>query len=315
MIMISLVVPIRDEEESIENLIESIYRQTLQPDEVVLVDGGSTDRTVEIVERIAAGNKTVKLIKTDGATPGKGRNIGIENAQNEWIALTDAGIRLEADWLEMLAAEIHHNDGEEMGTDIVFGNYSPVLNTVFEKCAAICYVPPQRATGIRGEFIASCLLNKKVWEAVGGFPDLRAAEDLMFMDEVEKQGFKTLIALKAMVFWSLRPDLSSTFSKFVLYSKHNVWAGRQWDWHYGVLKQYLLLIPFLILAVVLSVWWLLAIPLWLLARTAKRIWAHRYEFGLGTLFNPMIVIGTAVLVLVIDMATFAGWIAALISEK
>lgn len=332
-IAVSLIVPVRNEAESIEKLLESIGRQTYRPDEVVLVDGGSTDDTAAIVERIATDDPTIKLIKTDGATPGKGRNIGIENAQNDWIALTDAGIKLEADWLENLVAEIQHLDRRNEGVssdpelyvsglkesggevDIVYGNVSPVINSLFDKCAAISYVQPQRADGIRGKFIASCLLRKNVWEKVGRFPDLRAAEDLMFMDEVEKLGFKTVFAPKAMVYWSLQPDFSSTFSKFVLYSKHNVWAGRQWDWHYGILKHYAVLIPFLLLAAVHSIWWLAAIPLWLLARTARRILARRYEFGLGALFNPLIVGGTATLVLVIDAATFVGWIEALTSKK
>ncbi|MBC7900080.1 MAG: glycosyltransferase [Saprospiraceae bacterium] len=324
---ISLVIPIRDEEESIENLLESINRQTYQPDEVVLVDGGSTDKTVEIVERMAAGNSKIKLIKTDEATPGKARNIGIENAANDWIALTDAGIKLEPDWLAELViaassipprqrkAAASPDQGGELDADIVYGNFSPVNGNFFEKCAAISYVPSQKAVGIRGKIIASCLLRKGVWEAVGGFPDLRAAEDLIFMEKAEKQDFKIAIAPKAMVFWSLQPALSSTFAKFVLYSKHNVWAGRQWDWHYGVLKQYLILLPFLIMAAVHSLWWLAAIPLWLLARTAKRILAHRYEFGMGILFNPLIVFGVAGLILVIDTATFAGWFQAVLYKK
>ncbi|MBK7706931.1 MAG: hypothetical protein IPJ30_14500 [Acidobacteria bacterium] len=49
------------------------------------------------------GNDSMKLIRTDGATPGKGRNIGIAASRNEWVALTDAGIRLEASWLEELS--------------------------------------------------------------------------------------------------------------------------------------------------------------------------------------------------------------------
>lgn len=301
---VSLVIPIRNEADSIEVLIESIARQTLPPDEVVLVDGGSTDSTVEIVERLADGNAALKLIKTEGATPGKGRNLGVEAAQHEWIAFTDAGIKLEENWLEELAKASDY-------ADVVYGNYSPVTNNLFTRCASLAYVPPQSPKGIRGKFIASSLMNKKVWEKVGGFPDHRAAEDLMFMEQAEALGFRVAVAPRAMAHWQLRPDLATTFQKFVVYSKHNVWAGRQWDWHYGVLKQYLLLAPFLLLAALHSWWWLLAMPLWLFVRTAKRISMHRYEYGLGPLFNPIVFFLVAFLVLVIDAATFVGWVQAL----
>jgi glycosyltransferase involved in cell wall biosynthesis len=317
MLPISLVVPVRNEDESIEQLIEGISRQTLPPDEIILVDGGSADGTVKILERLAIGDRRMKLIKTDGATPGKGRNIGIEAAANDWIALTDAGIRLDEKWLEELvnvilpprpSATAPKQGGErEPGTAIVYGNYTPEIGNLFERCAAIAYVPSQGASGIRAKFIASSMLKKQVWEKVGGFPDMRAAEDLMFMEAAEAAGFQVAFAPEAMVHWQLRPNVESTFKKFVLYSKYNVWAGRQWDWHYGIARQYIFLVPFVLLATFHSWWWLFAIPTWIGARTAKRILAHRYEFGWSTLFNPLIFLGVAGLVLLIDGATFIGW--------
>ena len=154
----SLIIPIRNEEASIENLVDSIGRQTMPPDEVVFIDGGSTDSTVEIVERLAAGKASTKLVKTDGATPGKGRNLGVEAARNQWIAFTDAGIRLEENWLEELVKAADE-------ADIVYGNYAPDhrgSNSLFQRCAAFAYVPPQRAKGIRGKFIASSLIKREV---------------------------------------------------------------------------------------------------------------------------------------------------------
>lgn len=308
---ISLIIPIKNEEQSLESLCSSIANQTRQPNEIILVDGGSTDRTVELAGQIILKQSNFRLIETPQASPGRGRNIGTENARCEWIAFTDAGIVLEPDWLEKLVEKA----AEDEQTDIVYGNYAPVINNNFEKIAALAYVPAQIGDGIRGKSIASYLMRKKVWEAVGGFPDLRAAEDLMFMEAAEKQNFKFALAPDALIRWQLRPNLSSTFRKFVLYSKHNVWAGRQWDWHYGILKQYLVLIPFVLLSVFYSWWGIAFIVLWLIARTFKRILPHRSEFGLPTLLNPLIFFGAAFLILVIDAATFIGWGQALLGKR
>ena len=300
---ISLVIPIKNEEQSLTSLCSSINNQTRQPDEIILVDGGSTDRTIEIARQIILNQLNFRLIETPQASPGRGRNIGTDKARFEWVAFTDAGITLESDWLEKLVEKAV----EDEETDIVYGNYAPVINSYFEKIAALVYVPAQSADGIRGKSIASYLMRKKVWEAVGGFPDLRAAEDLIFMEAAEKRNFKFAFAPDALIRWQLRPNLTGTFRKFVLYSKHNVWAGRQWDWHHGVLKQYVVLIPVLILILIHSWWWTIFIILWLLARTAKRILPHRREFGWLTLFNPLTFIGAAFLIPVIDAATFIGW--------
>ncbi len=310
-LQISLVIPMKNESDSLVLLIESIEEQSYQPAEIVLVDGGSTDQTIEIAEHLASKNTKIKLIKTPEASPGKGRNIGIENARNEWIALTDAGITLEKDWLEQLVAKVL----EAPETEIVYGNYAPKINSFFERIATLAYVPPQSENVIRGITIASYLMKKKVWETGGGFPDLRAAEDLAFMERAESAGFKSAIAPEAMVFWQLRPNFLSTFQKFTLYSKHNVWAGRAWDWHYGVAKQYLFVVPFVVLAILHSPFWLFGFLAWLAARTAKRILLHRAEFGVKMLFNPLIFGGVALLVLTIDAATFTGWAQAILNKN
>lgn len=303
---ISLVIPIKNESDSIIQLLESISKQTFQPKEIILVDGGSTDNTVELIRKATKDNHRIKLLTVSQATPGKGRNIGIEKAESQWVALTDAGICLDKDWLKNLAIAADSSNCP----DIVYGNFSPIISSNFEKCAAISYVPALRENSVRSNSVASMLLKKKVWEQVEGFPDLRAAEDLMFMEKAQKLGFIADQATNAQVFWQLRPNLTSTFQKFTLYSKHNVLAGRAWDWHYGIVKQYLVVLPFLFLAIFHTPYWGLGVLLWLMARTGKRIFSHRYEFGITTLLNPVTFIGVMILIITIDTATFRGWLQA-----
>lgn len=308
---ISLVIPVFNEEESISNLINSIEGQSFQPAEVVFVDGGSTDKTIEIIEQAIKDHSRFKLIKTPRASPGKGRNIGVENALSQWIAFTDAGIRLENDWLMRLVEKAEDNPD----ADVVYGNYTPITNTFFEKCETLALVPAQNKDVIRSRIVPSCLLKKEVWEKVGGFPDLRAAEDLIFVEKVADSGFNIVHEPKAMVHWQLSPNIWIAFRKFILYSKHNVWAGRQWDWHYGIVKQYLLVLPFVAFSVFFSWWWLSVVVLWLCARTTKRILLHRYEYGITPLFNPAVFVCVAFLVLTIDLATMIGWIQAVFNRK
>jgi glycosyltransferase involved in cell wall biosynthesis len=303
---ITLVVPIRNEEETISALIDSILRQTRQPDEVLLVDGGSTDKTVERARSLIDGDSRFEVIEAGDATPGRGRNVGISAASFDWIALTDAGIRLEPTWLERLvkAAE------SEPGVQVVYGNYEPVRESLFESLAALAYVSPkqERGRGLqRGPFIASSLIRREVWQLVGGFPDLRAAEDLIFMERIREHGYLTAWAADATVRWKLQPTLARTFRKFVLYSKHNVWAGRQWDWHYGILRQYLFMLFFVALALVHSFWWLVVPVLFFLLRVVRRINAHREGRSLLWLLNPLRVVGVGLVLLTIDVATFVGW--------
>ncbi len=313
-IPVSLVVPVRNEEASLGQLVDSIRGQTRLPDEVILVDGGSDDRTVSLARAVAQDDLRFRVVEAGDATPGRGRNVGFAAAAHDWIALTDAGIRLDPEWLERLA-EVAERDPS---VRVVYGHYEPVQETVFERCAALAYVPARvsRPGGrMRGPPIASALVHRDVWKAVGGFPDLRAAEDLAFMDRVRELGVAVGWAPGAAAAWQVQPTLAGTFRRFTLYSKHNVWAGRQWDWHYGIARTYLLGLPFLVLALVHSAWWLVVPVLMALARVGKSLWVRREGRGLLWLLNPVQFAGVGVILLTIDFATLVGWVQALSSSS
>ena len=311
---VSVVIPVRNEVGSLPELIASLQSQTFPPAEVVIVDGGSTDETVAQARRLTADDHRFRVLEAGKATPGRGRNIGIAAARNDWIALSDAGNRLEPQWLERLIAVVQRDPAVEF----VYGNFEPIVDSFFTRCASLAYIPPKQARPgglIRVPFIASSLVRREAWRLVGGFPDLRAAEDLMFIEMIEQQGCKIGWAPQATVWWHTQPTLRRTYKRFALYSRYNVWAGRQRFWHYGIARQYLLVLIFLVLALVHSPWWLGIIALGLAARVAKSIWGRRREGpGLGWLFNPFQFLGVAVIILTVDLATFVGWAQALLQR-
>jgi glycosyltransferase involved in cell wall biosynthesis len=308
-VKVSLVVPVKNEADSIEWLMSSVAGQTRLPDEMIVVDGGSEDGTPEIVEEWMNRRSLSdwgRVDRLDEATPGKGRNTGVAKAKYDWIAFTDAGIRAEADWLERLI-EVAERDNR---VDVVYGSYEPAAETFFERCAALAYVAPKRLRAgrrMRGPAIPSSLIRREVWESVGGFPDLRAAEDLIFMEAVESKGYKIAWAPQAVVWWRMPPTFGSVFRRFALYSMHNVRIGRQYDWHYGVARQYAVWIAFAILGFVLSGWFWLAPFIGYGARVAKGVWARREGRGLLWAMNPAQFAMVAAILLTIDAAMFAGW--------
>jgi glycosyltransferase involved in cell wall biosynthesis len=318
-IEISVVVPVRNEEDSVRPLIEGLLAQTLRPREIVITDGGSIDATREIIEEFISAGAPVKLIREAAALPGRGRNVGVRNAQHEWIAFTDGGNRPDPEWLENLAAKVV--DGS--GVDVVYGSYEPVVDSFFRECAAVAYVP--LASEVEGRlartrFIASALMRRQVWEAVGGFPEnLRSGEDLLFMEEVDRKGFVTVQAPRALVFWSIQPTLWRTFMRFQNYSRSNIKAGLWRKWQASIFLRYALLALIALPAIVLGERWLLVpFVVWLcfmLARAAKAIRDNRRSFpagpgrNVGRLFLLVPIIAT------LDVAAFVGSIKWLLFDK
>jgi glycosyltransferase involved in cell wall biosynthesis len=302
---VSLVIPVRDEERSLPELLDRINRQTHPPAEIIIVNGGSVDGTLDLARKMTAGDARFCVLDAGEGTPGRNRNVGAEAAQHQWVAFLDAGTRPEPAWLEHLVEA-----ARTYGAEVVYGNYEPVQDSFFTHCAALAYPAPKvdRAGGqMRGPSAASMMLQHEVWQKVGGFPDMRAAEDLVFFERINDGGFKVAWAPRATVWWHLQPTFALTFRKFVLYSMQNVWAGRQWDWHHGLARQYALVVLLIILSALHSSWWLVGIPLWLAARVLRNVWRRREGRGLLWAASPARLGGVALILLTIDLATFVGW--------
>jgi glycosyltransferase involved in cell wall biosynthesis len=307
---VSIVIPVRDEEHSIRELLDSLLAQTRPPDEIVITDGGSVDATPQIIEEYIHKGAPVRLIRAGAALPGRGRNLGAAQASHEWLAFTDAGIRLANNWLEALTTQPEADDS----IDIVYGSWEPVTNTFFKQCAAIAYVPPPTShdgTITRPRFIASTLLRREAWQKVKGFPeDLRSAEDLIFMDRVENSGYRFVFEPRAEVQWDLRPTLWSTFKRFVVYSRNNIRAGLFRQWQSTILVRYGVLAALALAALIIEprwVWFVTA--LWLLmlvARAAVSIRRNRFCYPASFLQN--VARGTMVMSLlaVLDAAAIIG---------
>src|SRR3977135_2127666 len=92
---ISVIVPVRNEESSIGAPLESLLNQTLPPAEIVITDGGSTDATTAIIQKYIDSGAPVRLIRTTKALPGRATNLAAAHAAHEWLAFTDAGIKLD----------------------------------------------------------------------------------------------------------------------------------------------------------------------------------------------------------------------------
>ncbi len=96
-IKISVIIPVRNQGERIEKCLKGIFQQTLKPYEVIIVDGHSTDQTVEIARHFPT-----KIIYEEYGTRGGACQSGLEAATGEFIAFTDGDCIPDNDWLETL---------------------------------------------------------------------------------------------------------------------------------------------------------------------------------------------------------------------
>jgi glycosyltransferase involved in cell wall biosynthesis len=309
-LQISVVVPVRNEEDSVRLLIEGLLAQTLSPREIVITDGGSVDATREIIEEFISRGAPVRLIREPDSMPGRARNIGVKHAQCDWIAFTDAGIRPEPDWLAGLARRVE----DLADVDVVYGSFAPIVNTFFKECAAIAYLPPPveiDGAFLRSRSIASALMRREVWAAVGGFPeDLRSAEDLLFMQRIEAHGFREQRAPGAMVHWNIQPNLWRTFKRFVTYARNNIRAGLWRQWQVAIFVRYALLAVITLPVIFFGARWLiLPVGFWLgllVARALKALRVNRNVYPAGVGRNLLRLFMLLPIIASLDLAAFVG---------
>lgn len=96
--MISIIIPLYNKEKQIAQTLQSVFKQTYQSFEIIIIDDGSTDNSVEEVKKIA--DTRIRIIHQENAGVSAARNRGIEEAKNELIAFLDADDKWKSTYLE-----------------------------------------------------------------------------------------------------------------------------------------------------------------------------------------------------------------------
>lgn len=222
---VSLVATVRDEAATLPEWWNSVMAQSRLPDEVVVVDGGSGDGTLEVLQQLSEGAPfPVRLEVLPGSNIAQGRNRAISLAGGEVIAVSDAGCVLHPRWLESLLAPMEADPRVEL----VAGFYQPLARGWFERLAACATVPlPWEVREAR--FMPSSrslAFRREVWVRVGGYPEwLPIGEDMYFNHRWKEMGVTHRLSKEALVWWRMRPDLPSLLRQYFRYARGDGEAG------------------------------------------------------------------------------------------
>lgn len=208
----TFIATVLNEEESIEEFIDSLEGQSKKPNEIIIVDAGSKDQTRNILKKY----KRVKVLTKKG-NRSKGRNFAIKHAKGDIIIASDAGCILDKNFIKNITPPFINPK-----IDVVSGYYYPITNSVFEKSlATYTCVMPDRVD--KDNFLPSSrsiAFRKEAWKKVNGYPEhLDTCEDLVFARNLKKNNLGFKFQKNAFVKWRQKSTFLNAWKQFYNYAK------------------------------------------------------------------------------------------------
>lgn len=183
--MISVIIPLYNKAESIANALDSIFAQTYQDFEIIVVDDGSTDDGSAAVEQCT--DQRIRLIRQANAGVSAARNRGIAEAKGEYVAFLDADDEWKPQFLEeIVTLQREFPECKAQATNYIFNSRGVKSSTILRK------LPFNSEHGVLTNYfeIASrshppvcsiCVcIERKLLQEIGGFPiGIKSGEDLL----------------------------------------------------------------------------------------------------------------------------------------
>jgi len=303
--MISLIATVLNESDNAPALMQSLAAQTRQLDEIVIVDGGSNDNTVAIIESYA-DRLPLRVLTEPGCNISRGRNVAIAAARGDVIAVTDFGVRLPDDWLAHLTQPLL----DDPDCHVVSGFFRADPHNTFEVAMGATVLPLLDEID-PAQFLPSSrsvAFRKAAWEAVGGYPEwLDYSEDLVFDLRLKQRYRQFAFAPDAQAHFRPRGSLGAFFKQYYRYArgdgKADLWRKR----HAIRYLTYVLLIP-----LIFALGWRLHRLLWLLYGAGAALYLYRPYRRLPTMLCHAPQVNLPFVLLLIPVIRVVGDIAKMI---
>jgi glycosyltransferase involved in cell wall biosynthesis len=207
---VSVIIPAKNEEVNIGLCLNAVKYQTLKPTDLIVVDNGSEDETVQIAKAHGA-----TVLKLPNANIGELRNFGASFGKGDIYAFLDADCVPDRDWLRIAVEKLKDNQIGAVGNTVLpSGDENWVENVWYAN------IKPSEGL-VRYIGSANLIVKREIFNKLKGFnPKLKAGEDRDFAWKIQKAGFKTVHDNRIRVTHLGYPKNISSFFK------RELWHGK-----------------------------------------------------------------------------------------
>jgi succinoglycan biosynthesis protein ExoA len=230
---ISIIVPARNEERTIEKLLRELLNQNYDSNrfEVIVADGLSTDSTRDTVMRLRQTYRNLQLLENPGRLASAGRNLGIQAASGDIILIVDAHCDVGTpDYLSRLAEIFVRSGADCVGRPqpLDVPGAAPMQRAIAAaRSSWLGHHPDSHVYSSTERFVrpqsVAVAYRRAVIDAVGLFDEnFDACEDVEFNTRVERAGFRCFLSPHVRVRYHPRTSLAGLFRQLARYGRGRI---------------------------------------------------------------------------------------------
>ncbi len=206
----SLATTTYNDEKEIGKFLENIFCQSKMPQEIVVADGGSTDRTIDILKDYQQKSPVdIKIIQGKRLNIAEGFNEAVKNSICEYIGIAGVGNYYDENYFEELIRIIQNNEA-----DMTCGILNGYISNFFSECYTNVFL---NKTGKITDTPTNhgCMLKKEIFKKAGFFYPyfVYAGEDEEYYNMLLQKGYKYVPSLKTQVYWKVPVSYKEFFKQ------------------------------------------------------------------------------------------------------
>ena len=213
----SIIIPVFNRPDEIDELLQSLVLQTDKDFEVIVVEDGSKIICKNIVEKYDV-NLNLSYLYIDNSGPGSARNYGAERAQGEYLVILDSDCIIPENYVASVRKELEKNPVDAFGgPDSALDTFTPVQKSINYAMTSFF-----TTGGIRGgkkkmdKFYPRSFnmgIKQNVYKSLNGFSKMRFGEDIDFSIRIYKAGYNVALFPSAYVYHKRRTDFRKFFKQ------------------------------------------------------------------------------------------------------
>lgn len=209
---ISVIVPVYNVEKYVEKCLDSIIRQTYQNLEIICINDGSTDRSLELCKKIQKQDERIRVVTQKNKGLAAVRNRGIQEATSEYIAFIDSDDYIDEDYIEKLYECLIENDADISVANVEYENVDEkryLLTEEFQDKKVLNREQAMREylnpSGGLGNYIVNKLYKKSMFSGIY-FPENKLFEDAYTMFRILDHVNRVSVQMHTNYHYYIRTD-------------------------------------------------------------------------------------------------------------